>query len=168
MGIKKMSLSVEAKLPPLPQESDLFVCPVCTRKCIAEECSQLLAWLHKTEKHIVFDIDQVAVILSADVKKLFLCCNVLESVLLMTQTGANSYMWHGRQRLGKSLKWLRELAKKNVLEQLYRVCQSHRVDTTQESQVKEKLSVGVVAQNLLMIFLVAPEPKPYVYIFFRK
>ena len=78
----------------------------------------------------------------------------------MTKTGVNRYMWHGRERLERSLEWLQELAeKKNVLEQLYRVCQSHRVDTTQDSQVKEKLSVGVVAQKLLMIFLVAPEPK---------
>jgi len=158
--IKKIKLDVEAKLPPLPQESDLFLAPVSTRKCIAEECFHLLAWLDKQENHIVFDIDQVSAILNGDVKKLFLCCNVLESVLLMTKTGVNSYMWHGRERVERSLTWLRELAeKKKVLEQLYKICQSHSVETTQESQVKEKLSVGVVAQKLLMTFLVAPEPK---------
>ena len=158
--VKKIKFDIFDQLPPLPLESDLFLPPVSSRKGIAEECSQLLAWLHNKENHIVFDIDQVAAMLDADVKKLFLCCNVLESVLLMTKTGVNSYMWHGRERMERSLQWLRELAeKKKVLEQLYRTCQSHSVETSQESQVKEKLSVGVVAQKLLMIFLVAPEPK---------
>ena len=87
--VKKMRMETIPQLPPLPLESDLFTPPV-TKKGIDQECPDLLTWLDTAGNKVTFNIDEVATLLQADVKKLFLTCNVLESVQMLTKTGVIS------------------------------------------------------------------------------
>ena len=148
----------DSLLPSLPEESQLFAPPHLVWKGTSEIASVFLDWLMDVKLNTLVDVGNVAGQLLIDVKKLFLCCNILESVQMMSKTNSSSYLWHGRIHLKQSLVWLLQLAEQeNMLEQVNRSLHL-REDSSQVTVVRDKLTVGVITQRLLMIFLVASQP----------
>ena len=143
-------------LPPLPQEEELFL-PSC-RQTTQEVCDTLLLRLDTTQLLTTVDIGQLADELQLDIKQIFLSFNILASLLLMTRTGLRSFLWKGMEGLEQCLVMLHQLAEEEkVLEQLYRSLQP--VEHKDQARLQEKFTAGVLAQKLLMMFLVAPEPR---------
>ena len=147
------------ELPPLPEEHQLFI-PPTLRKSTINVALELMSLLNTVAPDTKFEVRLLAIQLEADHKKVYLVCNVLEAVQMMTKSSHTSYVWHGRTNLVPGLIWLRQLAEQEqVLEQLLRCWQQQQEEEPVEAQ-DQKLSTGVLAQKLLMVFLVAEQPRP--------
>jgi hypothetical protein len=110
-------------------------------------------------------IKETAYIMKTSIKRVYTICNVLEGIRLMVRTNMNMYEWQGRKVLMPTLMLLRQMAEKqNIKEKL-------DMSNTEELGIgvknifnslpdnKKHLNICMMTQNLLMMFLVLPQPK---------
>ena len=170
-----MKLERLPKLPPLPAESELFK-PPATKRPTEDICVALLGRLGNLDVGTLIDLHVVAAELEVDVKRLSVICSVLEAVRIVAKQGGGSvYSWRGREALAPSLAQLRRLAdREGLLDRLHSSIQEQvghwgrgsadcSVQLVQQEAPAptpgEKLTTGLLTQRLLMVFLVAPDPR---------
>ena len=154
-----------SNLPPLPEESALFLPhsrPLTGTQEIAE---QLVVCLELVDVGATLDLHHLAAELDVDVKKIFLVSNVLEAVGMVARISINKVTWKGKQAMYQSLVKIHQLGvEENILQQIQAADLAAPGDLLNEALVeggvreedKVKVTTGVIIQRLLMGFLVVP------------
>jgi len=109
-----------------------------------------------------FHIRQLATELKVDIKRIYTILNVLEAVMVVQRKGKDVYQWNGTQNLTVPLIKLAQLAHRENMNQLMLVeaINGHVYpDTSVSTKKKCQMSISILTQKLLMIFLVLPQPK---------
>jgi len=144
-------------LPPLPEEADLFV-PQMKSKNLEQCCAELLVLLEDLEGGQSFSVQQLSLLLEGcDERRLVLICEVLEALAMVRKAGSD-LEWVGREMVDEQLVRLhKEALEQNLLHQICLGCNGGMEDDA--AKIKMKLSTLQLAQKLVMIFLVVPEPR---------
>merc|ERR1719234_2825320 len=143
IGVPKQHVKQEAgakqmvsHLPPLPEESSLFLPPNRTLIGIQEIARQLLICLEPVDIGVTLDLHHLAAELNVDVKRIFLISNVLEAAGMMSRISINKVIWKGKEAIYQSLVQLHQLAvQENILQQI------HAVDLKAQSDLLNKALV---------------------------
>jgi len=144
-------------LPPLPEESSLFLPPSRTLIGIQEIARQLLICLEPVDIGVTLDLHHLAAELNVDVKRIFLISNVLEAVGMLSRISISKVVWKGKEAIYQSLVQLHKLAvQENILQQIQAVDLKALVDRGVTEENKVKVTTGVITQRLLMAFLAVP------------
>jgi len=144
-------------LPPLPEESSLFLPPSRTLTGIQEIARQVLICLDPIDVGVTLDLHHLAAELNVDVKRIFLISNVLEAVGMLSRISINKIIWKGKEAMYQSLVQLHQLAvRENILQQIHAVDLKERVGGGVSEEDKVKVTTGVITQRLLMAFLAVP------------
>ena len=154
-----------SNLPPLPEESALFLPHSRPLTGTQEIARQLVVCLELVDVGATLDLHNLAAELDVDVKKIFLVSNVLEAVGMVSRISINKVKWKGKQAMYQSLVQLHQLGvEENILQQIQDADLEAPGDLSNEAliegrvreEVKVKLTTGVIIQRLLMCFLVVP------------
>jgi len=144
-------------LPPLPEEADLFV-PQMKNKNMEQCCVELLLLLEDLEVGQSFSVQQLSLLLDGcDERRLLLICEVLEALAMVRKTGSD-LEWVGREMVDEQLVRLHKEALEQGLLQQMRIGFVGGMEDD-AAKIKMKLSTLQLAQKLVMIFLVVPEPR---------
>jgi len=144
-------------LPPLPEEADLFV-PQMKSKNLEQCCAELLVLLEDLEVGQSFSVQQLSLLLEeCDERRLVLICEVLEALAMVRKTGSD-LEWVGREMVDEQLVRLHKEALEQGLLQQMRIGFVGGMEDD-AAKIKMKLSTLQLAQKLVMIFLVVPEPR---------
>ena len=165
--VKKEAGATErvSHLPPLPEESSLFLPPSQTVRGTQASARHLVFCLEQIDIGATLDLHHLATELNIDLKKIFLVSNVLEAVGMVSRISMNKAIWKGMAAMYQSLVQLHQLAvKENILQQIQAVeLKAQGGDLLEEAFVeeerekdKEKVTTGVIIQRLLMAFLAVP------------
>ena len=152
-------------LPPLPEESSLFLPPSRTLTGIQEIARQLLLCLEPVDTGVTLDLHHLAAELNVDVKRIFLVSNVMEAVGMLSRISISKVIWKGKEAMYQSLVQLHRLAvQENILQQIHAADLKAQSDLLNKALVgggvseedKVKVTTGVITQRLLMAFLAVP------------
>ena len=119
------------------------------------------------ESKFVIEVDKMANELKTDMRKVLVICNVLEGLRLMDKQGSNVWHWRGKQGLLTTLIMLKKMAEKeNMIEQLMMLSKLQTKENPKKVQTDSaikrentKYNLVMMTQQLMMIFLVIPNPK---------
>ena len=155
--------SSSIRLPPLPNEQDLFSPSMKSGSRALKSISVLtLVLISKMPLNGCpdFHIRQLATELGVDIKRIYTILNVLEAVLVVQRKGKDVYEWKGSQNLTVPLIKLAQLAhRENLSHQMFKVMNGGVGLDTAEKKGRCQMSISILTQKLLMMFLVLPQPK---------
>jgi len=153
-------------LPPLPSEEDFFrpsmKSGIRSLKSISLLTEEFISKMPNHQGCPNFHIRQLATELKVDIKRIYTILNVLEAVMVVQRKGKDVYQWNGTQNLTVPLIKLAQLAHRENMNQLMLVeaINGHLYpDTSVSTKKKCQMSISILTQKLLMIFLVLPQPK---------
>jgi len=97
-------------------------------------------------------LDEIAMKLGTNIKRVYSICHVMEVLKLMIKQSRNMYEWQGWMGMMPSLVVLRQMAEnQDMIGQLMK--------TTAMLDKETKLNLNMLTEKLLMMFLVLPQPK---------
>jgi len=163
-------------LPPLPNESDLFVPPNDrkNRKCrsISALAQSFLQIVQSSSNFKDFHVVEFAKNMDEDPKRVYTVCNILQSLRIVVKKGHTMYEWKGLNSVLPSLIALRQLAEKSkTLEMVMNaeIQEERKIPRQMMSSENENglatanppksVPMCMVAEKIIMIFLVLPPPK---------
>lgn len=153
---KRREVRVLPALPPLPSEAELFEAST-PRRWLADIARELFNCLEELAVGEVPDLPHLAARLKVSLKKVFLCCNVLEGLGMVERGGASRFVWRGREAMASRLAELHQAATREGLLAMLQAGPALR--EVGEGQGQEKPTMGWLTRRLLMALLVAPGPR---------
>merc|ERR1719234_1595689 len=127
-------------------------------KNLEQCCTEFLVLLEDLEVGQSFSIQQLSLILEGcDERRLVLICEVLEALAMLRKTCSN-LEWVGKEMVDEQLVRLHKQAlEQDMLHQICLACDGGKEDDA--AKLRMKLTTLQLAQKLVMIFLVLPEPR---------
>ena len=139
------------RLPPLPEEADLFTPPSPRRAQWVDLAGAVVGVLGEQAAGALVEVTALATQVEQDRKRVYECLNVMEGVGMVGRARQGVYRWRGAVAADTVARLLQLANQGGLEERLRSLCGGVAVE-----EVVERMTVGVITQKVVMVFLVVP------------